>query len=171
MVIPCSSSRSGEGWKRLKCDSPSVRHKQNTILFFILSAEFCSVYHSISLALENVHPQSVYQKGCPYIQPRLPTPTAPPLTQPPLPKPNQSATLQTPSNFSFHLFFQAVACCFTGTSPCFVLFSPLFVFNWYGGGQLISLPPRSICSPHSCGTMCLLAHLLPSPNATSLQMD
>lgn len=92
-------------------------------------------------------------------------------TTPPPTHPNKSTTLQTHSHFSSHLFIQAVACCFTGTSPCFVLFSPLFVFNCYRGGQLISLPPLSICSPHSCGAVCLLAHLLPSPNATSLQMD
>lgn len=40
------------------------------------------------------------------------------------------------------IFLQAVACCFTGTSPCFVLFSPLFVFNCYHGGQLIWVPLR-----------------------------
>lgn len=111
----------------------------------------------------SVHPYCGYQKGCPYMRPCLPSPRPP--------SPNQSATLHTLAHSSCHLFIQAVACCFTGTSPCFVLFSPLFVFNCYGGGQLISLPPHSICSPHSCGTVCLLAHLLPSPNATSLQMD
>lgn len=146
--------------KWLKCNSGGVKKTKHRILF-ILSVGLSSVcvYHSLSCAQESVHLYGVYQKEYPYMQPAPSTPS----------QVDQSATLQTRPHFFPHLFIQA--CCFTGTSPCFVLFSPLFVFNCYRGGQLISLSPLSICSPHSCGTACLLAHLLPSPNATSLQMD
>lgn len=156
----------------MKCDSGGVGNtKQILFLFFLFfnhkRKPLQCVYHFpphvcgtvctlTAFIREDVHTRS---RAC-----QLPIP-------PPSSFPNQSTTLQTHSHFSSHLFIQAVACCFTGTSPCFVLFSPLFVFNCYRGGQLISLPPLSICSPHSCGAVCLLAHLLPSPNATSLQMD
>lgn len=150
----------------MKCDSGGVGNTKQTLFFYHKCKPLRRVYHFrphvcgtvctfTAFIREDVHTCS---RAC-----QLPTP--PPSFL------NQSTTLQTHSHFSSHLFIQAVACCFTGTSPCFVLFSPLFVFNCYRGGQLISLPPLSICSPHSCGAVCLLAHLLPSPNATSLQMD
>lgn len=148
----------------MQCDSGDVK-KTKQRLFLIISVDLVCV--CVCIICSHVH-------GRVYIFTvfiRKDVHTCSSACQLPIPQPSQSTTLQTHSHFSSHLFIQAVACCFTGTSPCFVLFSPLFVFNCYRGGQLISLPPLSICSPHSCGAVCLLAHLLPSPNATSLQMD
>ena len=143
-----------------------VSEIQNRPFFFIISVSLCGVFIiSVLTCVEQCAPlQRLSERMSIHAAARA-------NSQPPPSFLNQSTTLQTHSHFSSHLFIQAVACCFTGTSPCFVLFSPLFVFNCYRGGQLISLPPLSICSPHSCGAVCLLAHLLPSPNATSLQMD
>lgn len=140
------------------------------------------VYPFFSRALESAPAQCVFQKGCPRLQPRVPTqnppPPPPPTTTPPACNNPISHTSDSPPFLSSHLFIRAAACCFTGTSPCFVLFSPLFVFNCYGGGQLISLPPPppppppALSAAHTAVARCiLLAHLLPSPNATSLQMD
>lgn len=83
----------------------------------------------------------------PYMQQRALAPRPPP-------KPNQSAALHTRSHFSSHLFIQAVACCFTGTSACFVLFSRLFVFNCDGRGQLIS-PPLTLSAAHTAAAQCV----------------
>lgn len=136
------------------------------------------VYPFFSRALESVLAQCVFQRGCPRSQPRVPTPRTPSLLPPPRRHRPISHTSDSPPFLSSHLFIRAAACCFTGTSPCFVLFSPLFVFNCCGGGQLISLPappplpPPALSAAHTAAARCvLLAHLLPSPNATSLQMD
>lgn len=98
------------------------------------------VYPFFSRALESVRAQCVFQRGCPRSQPRVPTPRTPSLLPPPRRHRPISHTSDSPPFLSSHLFIRAAACCFTGTSPCFVLFSPLFVFNCCGGGQLISLP-------------------------------
>lgn len=149
----------------MKCDFGGVGGNKTQNLGFITSVGPCSVCLSFLLTcMGDCASLQCLSEGMSIHAATRANSQTPPL-------PNQSTTLQTLFHFSYHVFIQAVACCFTGTSPCFVLFSPLFVFNCYGGGQLISLPPHSICSPHSCGTVCLLAHLLPSPNATSLQMD
>lgn len=124
--------------KRLKCDFGGVgKTKGGTCAFVTIAQASAAFFHHCS----SLPSRSTYNVG-----------------QPPPPKTLYSKTKPIrprpfPPSFSSSEWERVVA---QDAWPCFVLFSPLFVFNCCDGGQLISIPPpNTLSAPHTAVAWCV----------------